>query len=149
MSAPQWETITVPAGAYVGWGTSEGQHVTGKVVEYSPTGGSDFNGDPCPHLVVELSESAASFNKEGERTDYPEGELVNLTVGQAGLKRAVQAASLETGDLVKITMTGLSKTTNGRNVKTFDLKKAKGAAGNSTVQPQPQQPQPAEAAPPF
>lgn len=146
MTEPQWETVETPAGGnFIGWGTSEGQHVTGKIVEYSPTGGSDFNGDPAPQMAIELTEQAASFNKEGERTDYPEGELVNLTVGQAGLKRAVQSANLESGDLVKITMKGLAKTNNGRSVKTFDLKRAKGAA------PAPAQsgPTQAEAVAPF
>ena len=33
-----WETVEVPRGAYLGWGTKKGQHVTGKVLEYSPDG---------------------------------------------------------------------------------------------------------------
>lgn len=127
-----WETVEVPSGAFIGWGTTPGQHVTGKVLSYTSSGGTDFNGDPCPQLTIELLDKAASFNKAGERTDYPSGELVNLTVGQTGLKAAVQRAVPEPGDLVKITMTGTSKTNRGNEIKNFDLKIARGAGQRQT-----------------
>lgn len=150
MTDQQWETVDVPQGAFVGWGSTAGQHVTGKVLSYSPTGGSDFNGDPCPLLVLELIEQAASFNKAGERTDYPAGEFVNLTVGQTSLKAALQKASPDVGDLLKITMTGTSVTKKGNTIKNFEFKIARGAG-------QAQQPAPAaggfggqpQAQPPF
>lgn len=150
---PQWETIEVSSGSFVGWGTTAGQHVTGKVLSYSPSQGTDFNNEPCPQLTIELSDRAASFNKEGQRTDYQAGELVNLTVGQVGLKNAVTRAGLEVGDLVKITMTGTSKTNRGNTIKNFDLKVARG--GGNTPPPQqqrnaqPQQQQSFEEEPPF
>lgn len=126
----QWEEIDVPRGAFISWGNSTGQHVTGKVVAYEPQGGTDFAGQPCPQLSVELTEPAASINKEGARTDYPAGELVVLNAGQVSLKRALQAAAVTNGDLVKITLDNLAKTANG-TVKEFGIKVARGAGKSS------------------
>ena len=142
MSSTNWEDVSVPRGAYIGWSTQPGQHVTGKVLEYNPVGGTNYAGDPCPQLSVELIEPAASFNKAGERTDFPAGEFVVVNAGQASLKRAVQAAALERGDLVKITMTGLYKSANGEG-KEFAIKVARGAgqtAAPANAQPQAQAP---------
>lgn len=153
MTEPQWETVDVPAGAFIGWGTSAGQHVTGKVLEFDPAGGLDFNDKVCPQLVVELTERAASFNKAGDRTDYDAGELVTLTCGLVRLSRAVKAAQPEPGDLVKVTMTGMERTANGE-MKVFDLKIARGAgrsaqsAAQSAAQPAAD-PFAATAQPPF
>lgn len=147
MAQPQWEDVNVPRGAYIGWGTTPGQHVTGKVLDYSPAGGSDFNGEPCPQLSVELVEPAASFNKSGERTDFQAGELVVLNAGQASLKRAIRAADPAAGDLVKIALSGLVQAAKGQ-VKEFSIKIARGAGG--TAAPQAPAPQPsAQATPPF
>lgn len=124
-----WEEVQVPTGAYISWGNKPGQHVTGKVIDYLPEGGSDYNGDPCPHLTVELIEPAASINKEGNRTDYPAGEIVQLNAGQVSLKRKLRAADPASGDIIKITLDNLAKTDRG-TVKEFDLKIARGAGTN-------------------
>lgn len=136
MTDPQWEEVAVPRGAFIGWGNRTGQHVTGRVMGYDERGGTDFNGDPCPQLQVELTEQAASINKEGERTDYPAGELVVLNCGQVSLKRAVRAAALDVGDLVKIELVNLVKVANG-TVKEFGIKVARGAGGTARSQAQP------------
>lgn len=125
-----WETVEVPRGAYLGWGSKKGQHVTGKVLEYSPDGGTNFAGDPCPSATIELTEPAASFNKDGERTDYPAGEIIQLNAGQVSLKRALRAADPSPGDLVKITLESLAKTDKG-TVKEFGIKIARGAGGTA------------------
>ena len=140
MTTYTWETVDVPRGAFISWGEQTGQHVTGKVLEYDPTGGTDFNNNPCPQLSVELIEPAASINKTGQRTDFPAGELVVLNAGQVSLKRAIKAADPKTGDLVKIVLSNLVRTANG-TVKEFEIKIARGAG-------QSQQPTPS-AAPPF
>lgn len=124
-----WETVEVPRGAYIGWGTKKGQHVTGKVQDYQADGGTDFNGNPCPSVAIVLTEKAASFNKDGDRSEHPEGELVQLNAGQVSLKRALRAADPKTGDLVKITLVNLAKTDKG-TVKEFDIKIARGAGGS-------------------
>lgn len=155
MTTYNWEQVEVPRGAFVSWGEQTGQHVTGKVLSYDPQGGTDFKGNPCPQLAVELIEPAASINKQGERTDFPVGELVVLNAGQVSLKRAVNAASLNPGDLVKIVLENLVSTANG-SVKEFSIKVARGAGGNTKPQPYisvPQSPiagtpQP-QASPPF
>lgn len=122
---PDWETIESTAGGFIGWGTKTGQHVTGKVVDYSIDGGTDFNGNRCPQLTIELTEKAASFNKEGVRTDFEPGEMVNVTCGQASLKSTIRRADPSPGDLLKITLSELAKTTNG-TAKVFEIKIARG-----------------------
>jgi hypothetical protein len=131
-----WETVEVPRGAYIGWGSKKGQHVTGKVMDYSPEGGTDFNQNPCPSATIELTEDAASFNKDGDRTDIPAGELVQLNAGQVSLKRALRAADPSPGDLIKITLVNLAKTDKG-SVKEFDIKIARGAGGKVTTKAAP------------
>lgn len=138
MSEPNWEEIDVPRGAYIGWGEHVGQHITGRVLDYDPTGGTDFAGNPCPQLSVELIEPAASFNKVGERTDYPAGDLVVLNAGQVSLKRALRAADPSAGDLIKITLSNLVKTANG-TVKEMAVRIARGAGGAPTANPFTQQ----------
>lgn len=127
-----WETIEVPRGAYIGWGTRSGQHVTGEVLDYDPTGGTDYNDDPCPQLEIELTERAASYNKAGDRTNYEPGELVVLTCGQVSLKRAVKKADLKAGDLVKITLENLVRVANGE-VKEFGIQVDRSGGGSSKV----------------
>jgi hypothetical protein len=125
-----WEDISVPKGAYISWGNKPGQHVTGKVLEFSHDGGTDFAGNRCPTIAIELTEEAASVNKEGDRTEYPAGEIVQLNAGQVSLKRALRAADPSPGDLVKITLENLVKTPNG-TVKEFGIKIARGAGASS------------------
>jgi len=122
----EWEEVDVPRGAYVSWGNKPGQHVTGKVLEYSIDGGTDFNQNPCPTVAIELVEKAVSVNKEGERTTHEAGEIVQLNAGQVSLKRALRAADPSPGDLVKIELQSLAKTANG-TVKEFGIKIARGA----------------------
>lgn len=125
-----WEDVAVPRGTYIGWGTTVGQHVTGKVLEYSPDGGTNFDGDPCPSAAIELIEAASSFTKDGERSEHAAGEIVQLNAGQVSLKRALRAADPSPGDLVKITLKNLAKTDKG-SVKEFDIKIARGAGGSA------------------
>lgn len=146
MTQPNWEEISVPRGAYVGWSQQIGQHVTGKVVEFNQSGGTDFAGNVCPQLVVDLTEPAASFNKEGVRTDYPAGDLVVLNCGQVSLKRAVKAADPSPGDLVKITLSNLVRTTNG-TVKEFTIAIARGYAKPPAAPAQPVAQAPFQSAP--
>src|SRR4051794_14096427 len=113
MTQPNWETVEVPRGAFLGWGDKVGQHVTGYVLEYDVEGGTDYYNKVCPRIDIELVEPAASFNKEGDRTDYPAGEFVVLNAGLVSLKRALRAADPHSGDLIKIVLSNLVKTANG------------------------------------
>ena len=63
------------------WG-DESHYVTSR-----PTGGTNFAGDVCPQLSVELTEPAASFTKDGARTDFAAAELVVLNCGQGSRRR--------------------------------------------------------------
>jgi hypothetical protein len=128
---PTWEEIEVPRGAYVGWGSKPGQHITGKILEYSYDGGTDFNQEKCPAATIELTEAAASFTKDGDRSDHPAGAIIQLNAGQVSLKRALRMADPEPGDLIKITFSNLVKTDKG-SVKEFSIKIARGAGGTSS-----------------
>lgn len=149
-----WETVEVPTGAYISWGNKTGQHVTGKVIDYLPEGGTDYNGDPCPHITIELIETAASITKDGERTDHPAGNIIQLNAGQVSLKRKLRAADPTTGDILKITLDSLVKTDRG-TVKDFTLQIARGAGatnGNSNGRKRttkPATPAPDDDEPPF
>lgn len=142
MTNAPWEEVEVPRGAFISWGNQIGQSVTGKVLDYDERGGTDFSGAVCPLLVLELVEPTYAVDKDGNRTDFAAGELLNMNAGQVSLKRAVRAAALSPGDLVKIELSNLVKTTNG-TVKEFSIKVARGA-GDSLP---PTQTPPASAAP--
>lgn len=137
----EWTEAVAPRGAYIGWGDHAGQHVTGRVVDYNPIAGTDFAGNACPQLAIELTEPAASFNKSGERSDFPAGEMVVLNCGQVSLKRNVRAVpDLGPGFLIKVTLDGFAKTANG-TVKEFKVAYVRGQAPAPAPAPQ--------SAPPF
>ena len=122
-----FETVNVPAGAFIGWHDQPGQIVMGKVLDYDPSSGQDFSGGRCPQVVIELVEPASSFNRNGDRTDFGAGEMVTITAGQANLRRGILAADLSRGDVVRITHSSNQETTNG-TVKIFEIAVARGAA---------------------
>lgn len=121
-----WEEIEVPKGAYIGWGNRPGQHVTGGVLSNDPVGATapakpgQTVGDPCPLLEIELTDKAASYDRDLNRTDFDAGQEVCLSVSQKQLQRAVAKAKLVTGDLVRIELEGSEKTANG-TVKLFKI----------------------------
>jgi hypothetical protein len=146
-----WETVDVPLGTFVGWGTKKGQHVTGIVTDYEENGGSDFNKNPCPLLEVELTERAASFNKAGERTDIDPGDTVLLTIGQVNLRKAVKKADVKygglLGKLVKITMIGQLKVAGG-DMKEFEVQ-VDPNGGRAVSKSPASKPEPDDEEPPF
>lgn len=122
-----WEDVEIPQGSFIGWG-AKGQTVTGKVLSYSPDGGSDFAGNPCPQVVLELTEDADNYKDKGAtRETLASGEFVTVTAGQANLKRAVVAAQANNGDLMRIRFEDTYKTANGEG-KSFKVQIARGAA---------------------
>jgi hypothetical protein len=127
-----WEEIEVPKGSYVGWGNRTGQHVTGGLLSIDPVGATcppkpgQTVGDPCPLLEFELTEPAASYDRDLNRTDFEAGQEVCLSVSQKQLQRAVAKAHLRPDDLVRIELTGSEKTTNG-TVKLFKILVDRGA----------------------
>jgi hypothetical protein len=127
MTNPKWETVEVPpAGRFIGWGVREGQHITGKVTDYDPTGGSDYNGNTCPQIEIELTEKASSFNKKLDRTFIEPGELVVVTCGSYELERGIKAAEPAVGDLIKIRLDGADDIEGGKTVKRFSFQIARG-----------------------
>lgn len=121
-----WEEINVPRGAYIGWGEKPGQKVIGEVLEYGPDLGTDFDGKKCPQVSLVLHDKAFSHSKESGWTEFPAGELVVINCGQASLKRAVQAAQLNPGDLTMIEMSGQENIKGGKTVKVFKIKVKRG-----------------------
>jgi len=137
MISDDWEDVQVPRGTFVGWGTKPGQKMTGKVLTYDETGGSDFNGNPCPQVVAELTEPFTNYRDKGtvEET-IAAGELVSITCGQANLKRTVRAAALEPGNLFQLAFTDTFKAEKGDG-KVFEMKvnrtRPAGVAADSIV----------------
>ena len=120
------EDVDVPeGGSFISFGNKVGQHVTGAVIDYREDGATNLKGNPCPLVIVRLTEKAASINKDGDRTDYDAGETVNVSCGPAGLDRAVRAAQLKRGDLTKISLVELIPVTKGK-FKKFGIKVARG-----------------------
>ena len=121
-----WQDIDIPQGTFIGWG-EVGQTVTGKVLSFAAEGGSDFNGNPCPQVVIELTEAADNYKDKGATKEtIDSGELVTLTCGQANLKRAIVAASLNVGDLIKVKFDDTYKTASGTG-KSFKVQVARAA----------------------
>lgn len=130
------EDIEIPKGSFIGWGNTKGQHVTGKVLEYGDAAGEDTKGNACPQITVELIEPAASFDKLGNRTDYPAGELVSLTCSQVQLKRGIKAADPAPGDLIRIVLEDVRVLpNNGNTLKEFGIKMKRGAGGPVSAPP--------------
>lgn len=152
MSQPyNWEEVDIPRGSFIGWGLRPGQKVVGKVLDYTPTGGTDFNQEPCPALTLELLEDAYSANKAQQYTKIDRGELVTLNCGQVQLQRGVRTADPKPGDVIAIELTSVAAGAgrNGGDVKEFGIKIARGAGGPVTRPQAQQQPQFAQSAPNF
>lgn len=112
MSDINWDDIdpvVVPQGSYIGWG-EVGQRVTGYVISYSDTDGSDFNGESCPQVVLQLTEGCTNFRDLRSKTPTKEtiaaGEFVTVECGLTSLKKNVRSAALDVGNLVRITYDG-------------------------------------------
>jgi hypothetical protein len=134
VAQPDWQKIDVPAGGnFIGWGNKDSQTVIGKVLTFTLTGGTDFNDNDCPQLELELVEDASSFDKGGNETVYGAGDLVTLTCGLVRLNKAVRKAGLQTGDLVKIVMTGTTDIGGGKGMKEFDIYTIPGGGKKGTA----------------
>ncbi len=131
-----WETIEAPVGSFIGWGGTKGQHVTGKVLDFTMDGGTDFGGNRCPQISIELTEAAASFNKAGERRDIPAGETVNITAGQVKLKTVLSQTNPSRGDEIRIELKDVIRTNTGNTLKDFlvQIRRGNGAPAAKPVQ---------------
>lgn len=95
-------------GNYHSW-DSPGDTVEGIIRMFTIDGGSDYNGNPCPELVI--------------ATNDGNGPDVTVTAGQASLKRKCErnANRLQPGHAVKITYTEDMDTGKGNPAKLFDV----------------------------
>lgn len=122
-----WDSeVESSAGGFYGWGNKVGQKVTGTVVDYSPTGGNDFNGDKCPLLMVELTEESYSHSTQTGWSKLDNGQTVKLTCGLPSLNECVRLMRLEPGDLAQIELVELSPTNKGNPAKIFKGRVARG-----------------------
>jgi len=152
----EWESVSNQRGNFYGWGETVGQEITGEVVSFSANGGADPDGEPCPELVLKLTEPTTSYRK-GQPTEYPVGELVTMTCAQGrskrtgqdyGLRRDVVKANLRQGDLVKMTLESLRPTSKSPQ-KIIDLKVKRGNGQVSQPVSQVPQQQTIESSAPF
>ncbi len=104
------------SGDYVSW-NNPGDQAIGTIKEVRE--GTDFNGNPCPELVLEIND---------------DGDEITLTAGQAMLKRLLAEQRPTTGDRIRVTYTGDEKTERGGTMKVFTLDVKPGVA-ESLIQP--------------
>jgi hypothetical protein len=131
------DEIESSAGGFYGWGERVGQKMTGGILDYNPTGGSDFNGNPCPLLIAELTEESYSHNTSSGWTKLTAGETVKITCGLGSLNEAVRLAKLSGGDLVQIELAELKPTNKGNPAKIFKVRVARGAFMKASAPAQP------------
>lgn len=78
--------------------------VVGKFLSIDFTGGSDFDGNECPLVLIEDDD----------------GEVLKITCGQAGLRSAIHDARPEPGDRVAIGWHGdMKELKGGKEMKIF------------------------------
>lgn len=122
---PQWQDVEVPQGAFIGWG-EKGQTIVGRVLSFSVEGGTDFNGNKCPQMVLELTGDAVNYKDKGTTKEtIASGEMVTITAGQANLRNNLLAALPSTDDLISIRYDDDYKTANGTG-KSFKVQIARG-----------------------
>lgn len=125
----EFETITASAGSdFFAWGPTPGQVVLGTVQSFTATGGTDYDGLPCPEVQLTLLEPARSERRTGV-TDYTAGATVTVTAGPAGLKRLLSSIDPVPvrGDVMRIEFDSMVKTPAGP-MKHFIVQLARGAA---------------------
>jgi hypothetical protein len=96
------------AGNYVKF-DDPGDKVVGDIISIRT--GTDYNGNPCPELLL--------------RDD--EGEEHTLSAGQALLKSALAEQAPQVGDKLFVQYTGEQQLTNGRTAKAFKVAVQTGA----------------------
>lgn len=103
MGTSIYDTFPAPrTGAGVSWvkWDEPGTTITGIIDDVRA--GSDYNGNHCPELEL----------------DTTDGTVI-VTAGQAHLKGELLALRPEPGDGIEIEYVGLTKLSNGRNMKRF------------------------------
>jgi hypothetical protein len=94
----EYEELTA-GGAYAKFDTP-GDSVEGRIHSFTVDGGSDYNGEPCPEIVVETADG-----------------LVTVTCGAALLKKAAKnnATRVVPGHGIKVTYTEDGPAEKGKN----------------------------------
>ena len=125
MSEPEWQESELPQGTFIGWGKI-GQTITGHVVNYTADGGRDYNGDPCPQIVLALTEGCDNYKDKGATHETIDaGEFVTITAGQANLRRHLTGIMPAPGDLLRVRYDADYRTASGTG-KEFRIKFARG-----------------------
>ncbi len=100
-----YETLPAPTGTFQKW-EAVGDVVQGRIGSFGLDTGSDFDGNPCPELVVET-----------------EAGNVIITAGTANLKKqfTANAARLIAGHGVRVEFSGTYPTKQGTPGKSFTV----------------------------
>lgn len=119
--------VEVPAGTFISWGAKPGQTVTLDVISYDPSGGTDFNENPCPRIVGVLVADCATYKDKGATKErVVAGTMVTINAGQANLRRNVLAADPQPGDIIRLTFESTTPGSKG-DIKLFKAEVARGA----------------------
>ena len=137
MSDINWDAVpesTIPTGTFIGWGRV-GQVVMGTVLSYSSDAGSDFNGEHCPLLVVELVTDTENYRDKGTTKEgIDAGELASVTAAQANLARHLRSLEPRPGDVIRVEYASEYKTARGIG-KEFKVQVVRGAAVKPSIDP--------------
>ena len=82
-----------------------GDQIVG-TIKAEPREGTDFNGNPCPELILEVGD---------------DNDEITLTVGWAMLKRLLAEQDPQVGQRIRVTHTGVERTERGGTMKVFTL----------------------------
>lgn len=135
----EFQKVEVPVGRFIGWGPAKGpsdppQTVTVNVLDFDPTGGRDFNDQPCPQLVGTLVDDCDNYRDKGTTHErIKAGELVNVTGATANLRKGLLIADPKRGDLVRMTYNDTYEAAKGQG-KVVQVEVARGAGSDASAE---------------
>lgn len=117
MTQPQWETVSLPQSTdlppFLKWGDIAGQEVIGAVLDYTPDGGKDFDGNASPRVDILITQAGYNI-KDGRQVALNPGDRVTWQGNTpTRLATGLKAAEPKRGDLIKLTHEGTYRTANG------------------------------------
>jgi len=109
-TADDFEPVTVPGAGWTKFPEPGTSYVL-QFVSYDPTGGHDFDGNPCPEYLM---------------IDTTDGEFIRLTADKNTIRDGMAACSLRPNDVVKITRAEDGESKTGRTYHKYEFAVARG-----------------------
>lgn len=110
-----YETVDT-ASTFINWGRL-GQQVQLEVLSFDPTGGTNYNNEPCPRVVGRLLADCDNYRDlrgTAERVTLRAGAQVTVDGGTANLRKGLLIAAPERGHHLQLTYSDQYETTQGK-----------------------------------